>query len=176
MNLPLGFTDTATDALPLHVVSRATLADWRAAQEPAVGTWLDAQGFDGSAGAAMAWAGSDGQLAGAVLGIGDALDPYSYGHAPFALPARTWQPAADLDAAAPRAAPGQKHCATATSSAAAARAAAGGGNDGDDAEPFDPRPPACACVTRQHADRAWVRTSSSRSPARSRSAMARRSR
>ena len=99
MNQPLGFTATATEALPLHVVTRATFIDWRAAQPPAVGTWLDAQGFDGSAGTALAWAGGDGQLAGAVLGIGDTLDPYSYGHAPFALPARTWHAAGALDAA-----------------------------------------------------------------------------
>ncbi|HEY5614154.1 MAG TPA: leucyl aminopeptidase family protein [Lysobacter sp.] len=99
MNLPLGFTDTAVEALPLHVVTRATFTDWRTAQAPAVGAWIDAQGFDGSAGAALAWAGGAGELAGAVLGIGDALDPYSYGHAPFALPARTWRPASDLEAA-----------------------------------------------------------------------------
>ena len=99
MNLPLGFTTTAADALPLHVVTRATFADWRAAQAAAVGAWLDAQGFDGGAGTAMTWAGGDGRLAGGVLGIGDALDPYSYGHAPFALPARSWQTAGDLDAA-----------------------------------------------------------------------------
>lgn len=99
MNLPLGFTATAAEALPLHLVTRATLAGWRGAQAPAVGAWLDAQGFDGGAGSALAWADGDGRLAGAVLGIGDALDPYSYGHAPFALPARTWQPAGDHDAA-----------------------------------------------------------------------------
>jgi len=99
MNLPLGFTATAIEPLPLHVVTRATLAGWRAAQAPTIGAWLDAQGFDGSAGTALVWAASDGQPAGAVLGIGDALDPYSYGHAPFALPARSWQLAGDFDAA-----------------------------------------------------------------------------
>ena len=99
MNLPLGFTATAVDPLPLHLVTRATLADWRVAQAPAVGAWLDAHGFDGSAGTALVWAGDDGQPAGAVLGIGDALDPYSYGHAPFALPAHSWQVAGNVDAA-----------------------------------------------------------------------------
>ncbi len=98
MNLPLGFTDTAADAMALHLVTRATFAHWRAAQTAAVGAWLDAQGFDGSAGTAVTWAGGDGQIEGAALGIGDALDPYSYGHAPFALPAGSWRPAGELDA------------------------------------------------------------------------------
>ena len=99
MNLPLGFTATATDPLPLHVVSRATLAHWRTTQPPAVGAWLDAQAFDGSPGTALVWAAADGQLAGAVLGVGDGLDPYAYGHAAFALPPRTWRLAGDFDAA-----------------------------------------------------------------------------
>ena len=37
-------------------------------------------------------------LAGAVIGIGDALDPYAYAHAPFGLPAGDWQLATDLSA------------------------------------------------------------------------------
>ncbi len=100
MNLPLGFTATAADALPLHVVDRATLADWRGAQAPAVGVWLDAQGFDASPGTALTWAAGDGQLAGAVLAVGDKLDPYCYSHAPFALPPRSWRLADGLDAGA----------------------------------------------------------------------------
>ena len=99
MNLPLGFTATATDPLPLHEVSRATLADWHALQPPAIGAWLDAQAFDGSPGTALVWAAADGQLAGAVLGVGDGLDPYAYGHAPFALPARTWRLTGEFDTA-----------------------------------------------------------------------------
>ena len=91
MNLPLGFTDSAADALPLHVVSRASLAGWRAAQPPAVGAWLDAQAFDGTAGTALTLPADEGRLGGAVIAIADPLDPYSYAHAPFALPARAWR-------------------------------------------------------------------------------------
>ncbi|MGH8078483.1 MAG: leucyl aminopeptidase family protein, partial [Lysobacter sp.] len=36
---------------------------------------------------------------GAVLGVGDGLDPYCYSHAPFALPPRTWQLVGNHDAA-----------------------------------------------------------------------------
>ncbi len=101
MTLPLGFaTPSQVDTTqPLHLVQRDAYADWHAAQPTAVQAWLDAQQFDGSAGAAMAWADSDGRLAGAVLGIGDPLDPFSYAHAPFALPAGDWHAAIDADAA-----------------------------------------------------------------------------
>ncbi|MDQ3617791.1 MAG: leucyl aminopeptidase family protein [Pseudomonadota bacterium] len=100
MNLPLGFiaADTATDALPLHVVERSAFADWQATQTPTLAAWLDAQDFDGSAGTALSLPGDDGQLAGAVIGIGDPLDPYSYAHAPFALAAKTWRVEGERDA------------------------------------------------------------------------------
>jgi leucyl aminopeptidase len=99
MNLPAGFAAPAAtaDALPLHVVDRAGFADWRASQDDATGAWLDAQGFDGSAGSALLLPGAGG-AAGAVVGVGDRLDPYSYGHAPLALPPRTFRPAGEYDA------------------------------------------------------------------------------
>ena len=96
MPLPTGFTDASASALPLHVVSRADFAAWRDAQPAHVGAWTQAQGFDGSAGSALTLPGADGQMAGAVIGVGDALDPYSYGHAPTALPARAWALASPL--------------------------------------------------------------------------------
>ncbi|MFS8137388.1 MAG: leucyl aminopeptidase family protein [Thermomonas sp.] len=101
MTLPLGFSAPSQAGIthPLHLVQREAYADWRASQPAAVQAWLDAQQFDGSAGTAMAWADGDGHLAGAVLGIGDPLDPFSYAHAPFALPAGDWQAAVDADAA-----------------------------------------------------------------------------
>ena len=98
MSLPPGFTDAATDALPLHVVDRERLAGWRAGQPAAVGAWLDAQGFDGAPGSALLLPGDDG-ASGAVIGVGDPLDPYSYGHAPFALPPRAFRLAGEHDAA-----------------------------------------------------------------------------
>ncbi|RNF82810.1 leucyl aminopeptidase family protein [Montanilutibacter psychrotolerans] len=99
MNLPTGFTASSADALPLHVVTRASLADWRAAQAPATGAWLDAHGFDGAPSTLLALPGSDGRVAAAVIGIGDPLDPYAYSHAPFALPAGDWRIAGEHDAA-----------------------------------------------------------------------------
>ena len=104
MSLPSGFitaetaAESAIAALPLHVVSRERLADWRASQPAATGAWLDAQGFDGAPGSALLLPGDDG-ASGAVIGIGDPLDPYSYGHAPFALPPRAFRPAGEHDPA-----------------------------------------------------------------------------
>ncbi len=102
MTLPTGFA-TASEAAtprPLHFVQRDGLATWRATQSPAIQAWLDAQQFDASAGTALAWADADGHVAGAVVGIGDPLDPLSYAHAPLALPVGDWQAAATLEAGA----------------------------------------------------------------------------
>ena len=98
MSLPPGFTTSATDALPLHVVTRDTLPAWRAAQPVATGAWLDAQGFDGAPFSIITLPAADGGIAEALIGVGDVLDPSSYGHAPFGLPARAWTIATELPA------------------------------------------------------------------------------
>ncbi|MGV8940598.1 MAG: leucyl aminopeptidase family protein [Lysobacter sp.] len=101
MSLPSCFITTAnaTDALPLHVVDREHLAGWRATQSAATGHWLDAQAFDGSPGTALLLPGTDGAASAAVIGVADPLDPYSYSHAPFALPPRAFRLAGEHDAA-----------------------------------------------------------------------------
>ncbi|KIQ98327.1 leucyl aminopeptidase family protein [Lysobacter sp. A03] len=100
MSLPSGFTDATADALPLHIVSPHGLQQWRAAQPPEHGKWLDAQAFDASAGSVVLLSAEDGSIAGAVIGVADRVDPYCYAHAPFALPAGTvWKPAEALDPA-----------------------------------------------------------------------------
>ena len=99
MTLPAGFEmgGATSGAHPLHVVDKAGFAAWRDAQAPAVQAWLSAQRFDGSSGTAQSWADGEGAIAGAVLGIGDALDAYSYAHAPLALPAGDWQLVGELN-------------------------------------------------------------------------------
>jgi leucyl aminopeptidase len=91
MTLPAGLTLDSTNALPLHVVTRADFAEWRAAQPAAVDAWIEAQGYDGSAYTALVVPDTEGRIAAAVIGVGDRLDPAAYGHAPFALPARNWR-------------------------------------------------------------------------------------
>ena len=99
MTLPVGFAtpDAATTPRPLHIVDKAGFAAWRDAQSPVVQAWLAAQRFDGSAGTAQSWANAEGAIGGAVIGIGDALDPHSYAHAPLALPGGDWQVVGDVD-------------------------------------------------------------------------------
>ncbi len=89
----------ASDALPLHAVTAAAFADWSSRQSPTLQAWLNAQQFTAAAGSHALLPGSDG-LAGAVLGIGDAHDPFAYAHAPYALPAGDWRLAEPLDTAA----------------------------------------------------------------------------
>ena len=96
---PAGTTGTR----PLHLVSKDTLDAWRGGQPAGVAAWLDAHGFDASAGSCLVVPGSDDGHVAALLGIGDAHDPCAYAHAPRALPAGDWAPVGDLDAEALRA-------------------------------------------------------------------------
>ena len=98
-SLPLaGFTSDDTHALPLHVLDRDGFAAWNARQPASVQAWLQHQQFTAAPGTAVLLPG-EGGVAGAVLGVGDRADAYSYAHAPFALPAGTrWQLAGDADA------------------------------------------------------------------------------
>ncbi|MFC7301908.1 leucyl aminopeptidase family protein [Cognatiluteimonas weifangensis] len=97
MTLPHGFVAAPGQAArPLHLVGREQLAAWRDRQPRELGPWLDAHRFEAAAGSVLVLPGADG-VGGAVVGIGDARDPYSYAHAPFALPQGDWAPAGDLD-------------------------------------------------------------------------------
>ncbi len=102
MTLPAGFAtpDQASAPHPLHVVTRDGFDAWRDAQPAPVQAWLAAQRFDGSAGRAISWADQHGGIGGAAIGFGDALDAYSYAHAPTALPGGDWRVVTELDAGA----------------------------------------------------------------------------
>jgi len=98
MTLPQGFA-AAPGSQPrlLHLVDRTGLDAWRLRQPPSVQQWLAAHAFDASAGSLLVLPGGDG-VGGAVLGIGDRLDPASYAFAPMALPPGDWRVDGDLDA------------------------------------------------------------------------------
>src|SRR5690606_21857171 len=91
------YATPGTPALPLYLLDRAGFAAWRDAQPAAVAAWLKAQAFDAAPGSAVLLPGSDG-IAGAVLGVGDRLDPYAYAHGPQALPEGAWAPQGELPA------------------------------------------------------------------------------
>jgi leucyl aminopeptidase len=99
MTLPAGFTAARDGALPLYLLDRTTFPAWRAAQPAAVQAGLDAHGFDAAPGSALPLPGERG-AAGAAIGIGDALDPFAYAHAPLALPPLAWHAAGPLEPAA----------------------------------------------------------------------------
>jgi leucyl aminopeptidase len=103
MTLPAGFATPGPDARPLHIVARDGLAAWLQRQPEGVVRWLRAHAFDAMPGSAQVLPAADGGIAGAVLAVGDPLDPYSYAHAPFALPAGDWSLVDAPDAATLRA-------------------------------------------------------------------------
>ena len=100
MTLPNGFAerDPALSLRPLYLVNRDGLEAWRQRQPTALVQWMVAHGFDATTGSQLTLPGSEGALAGAVLGIGDALDPFSYAHAPQSLPGGHWEVSSELDA------------------------------------------------------------------------------
>ncbi|MHC9086720.1 leucyl aminopeptidase family protein [Luteimonas sp. RIT-PG2_3] len=104
--LPAGFAASSdprpSAALPLHVLDRAGFGPWLQAQPPATQAWLRAQDFNAAPGSVVLLPGSDG-IAGAVLGTGDAADPYAYAHGPANLPQGDWVLATALDEPARRA-------------------------------------------------------------------------
>jgi len=97
MNLPHGFAAASDKSLPLYCIERTGFDAWRKLQLPAHGSWVDAHTFTAASGSLLLLPGEHG-VAGAVLGIGDKLDPMSYAHAPFALPPGDWHLATELEA------------------------------------------------------------------------------
>lgn len=102
MNDLPGLTRQPQHPLPFHCVRADEFDAWRKLQLPAIGQWLDAQKYTASSGTLMLLPGADG-IGSAVLGIDNRLDPFTYAHAPYALPPGDWQLAGELDAAARRA-------------------------------------------------------------------------
>ncbi|HLT43909.1 MAG TPA: leucyl aminopeptidase family protein, partial [Luteimonas sp.] len=102
MNATQGSTRSPAAARSLHIVDRERVAAWRDRQPASLGQWMEANRFEAAAGSVLLLPGDDG-IAGAVLGVGDARDPYGYAHAPFALPEGDWRAAGGLDEEALRA-------------------------------------------------------------------------
>ena len=184
MSLPeRRFTTTSDKSLPLHCVARSGFDAWRTQQLPALQLPASAAGSTRTpstrrSGSLLLLPGEHG-IAGAVLGIGDPLDPMSYAHAPFALPPGDWHLASELDADA-RAALQLGWGLGAyrfTRYKQPPRAPARLLLDNVDDAMLDRSPPARACATwSTRRPSTWARTSSNRCAARSPNAMARRSR
>ena len=90
MSLPACFAsaDQAATALRLVVLDRATFPAWLSAQPAPVQAWLNAQGFNATAGTQQLVPRADGEPAFVAVGIGDAADPFALAHLPALLPAQ----------------------------------------------------------------------------------------
>ena len=102
MTLPPGLiaADKAGAARPLHLLDRDTLPGWLEQQDDQVRQWVQAHAFDAAPASWLTLPRQGEAEPGAILGLGDRHDPFSYAHAPFALPAGAWQPAQAPDAEA----------------------------------------------------------------------------
>jgi leucyl aminopeptidase len=87
-------------ALPLHVVRAEDAPAWLAAQPATVQGWLSAQGWKGAAGDPVLLPSADGTVAGAVMGLGDAVargrSRFAVARAAARLPEGVWSLAGDL--------------------------------------------------------------------------------
>ena len=90
MSLPACFAsnDQAANALRLVVLDRNTFPAWLGAQAAPVQAWLNAQGFNATAGTQQLVPRADGEPAFVAVGIGDAADPFALAHLPALLPAQ----------------------------------------------------------------------------------------
>ena len=98
-----GFTADSGAALPLYVLDREQFAAWKDGQPAATQAWLASQGFSAGAHSVALLPGTDG-LAGAVIGVGDRADAYSYAHA------RTHCPKAACGSWPTNCRPPNRHC------------------------------------------------------------------
>jgi leucyl aminopeptidase len=96
---PHGYTqyDDGLSLRPLYLVNRDGMQSWQSRQPETLVQWMLAHGYDAGPGSHLALPGKDGSLAGAVLGIGDPLDPFSYAHAPNLLPGGDWDLSGEID-------------------------------------------------------------------------------
>jgi len=97
-DLPAGFSTATAAARPLHVLDKAGFGAWLDTQPAATRAWLASQAFNAAPGSHALLPGEDG-VAGAILGIGDPLDAYSYAHGAGALPAGDWALTHELEPA-----------------------------------------------------------------------------
>jgi leucyl aminopeptidase len=99
MSLPACFiaadAPEAAEAIAIHVVDRASWADWRAAQVSTTHTWVDANNFSPSAGSLLLLPGADGRPRCALAAIADLADPFALAHLPALLPPGAYRIATD---------------------------------------------------------------------------------
>lgn len=93
--MPLTFADPTATAVPLAAVIKEDFDEWREALPKDQQAWVEATGFRADPGAIVVFAGKDGALAGAAVGLGDAKSRkrgrFALAAARAKLPAATYQ-------------------------------------------------------------------------------------
>ncbi|MBW8823192.1 MAG: leucyl aminopeptidase family protein [Xanthomonadales bacterium] len=84
-------TTQSAAAKPLWCLTAETFPAWLAQQPADIARWIGAQAYAANTGSVLLLPGAEG-IAGAILAIGDPLDPYAYAHGPLALPVGDWTP------------------------------------------------------------------------------------
>ncbi|WP_372398053.1 leucyl aminopeptidase family protein [Azospirillum sp. HJ39] len=79
------------DTVALTPVTKAGLADWLAAQTPAVASWVKAVGFTGEAGSTVFLPGPDGAVARVLTGVSALDDLWAFAGLPASLPAGSYR-------------------------------------------------------------------------------------
>ncbi len=79
------------DTVALTPVTKAGLADWLAAQTPAVASWVKAVGFTGEAGSTVFLPGPDGAVARVLAGVSALDDLWAFAGLPASLPAGSYR-------------------------------------------------------------------------------------
>ncbi len=94
MSLPPCFANAAIEevahAIPLIGLDAATLPRYLAKQSERVRRWVATQAFVADANSVLLLPGEDGAPMAALVGVGDAHDPYALAACPFALPPGTY--------------------------------------------------------------------------------------
>ena len=94
MSLPPCFASASTNrdapAIPLVALDAATLPAYLAKQTGHVRRWVDVQGFTAEANSVLLLPDADGAPLTALVGVGDARDPFALAACPFALPQGTY--------------------------------------------------------------------------------------
>lgn len=101
--MPNPFAENDAPSLPLHIVEKAALAEVLAGLPAGEAGWAKSMGFDAALGSLCLLPGSDGALAGALFGYGDAKararGRFHLGRAAAGLPEGNWRLEGALDPA-----------------------------------------------------------------------------
>ena len=90
-------TDKVTGAIPVHLVTKESLAGWLESAAPAERGWVAANGFEGKAGTRLLLPNGEGALAGVLYGFDPAAGCFAFSALAAGLPAGSYRIDTRLD-------------------------------------------------------------------------------